>query len=215
MKCLLSFFIVMLLLLTLVSCQQNPSISKKENEFFNATNISKTTQSLTTATMSTISTVSTTTIDETCHHTSATTSSLTTIPSESSTPSTLTLTQIKTMVNDHSGRWYLEGYSDIFIDVSYIYDSSVTEFNESMEILAENFSFKDSEVISVGEGYGYLLDYTLYPNQYADEEKYPNGLSWCSGLTIFFDEWKASVSKEKIALNGTHIYIDKLEFIRH
>lgn len=94
----------------------------------------------------------------------------------------------------YSGRWYLDGYSDIFVDVS--------NSASGMNLRSYNFSLPSSS--------GNVAAYTLYPSKSLSS----SGGSWGNSISVPFASWESSLSANKIILGSSCFYINNKKFVK-
>ena len=94
----------------------------------------------------------------------------------------------------YSGRWYLDGYSDIFVDVS--------NSASGMNLRSYNFSLPSSS--------GSVAAYTLYPSKSLSS----SGGSWGNSISVPFASWESSLSANKIILGSSCFYINNKKFVK-
>ena len=98
------------------------------------------------------------------------------------------------LTSKYSGRWYLKGYSDIYIDISRQGN------DEAMRIDATGISLPGDEVTSTS--------YTLYPVLVDGYD------GWYHGTEIPFSVWNEWLAKKQISLNGTSITMGGKTFVK-
>lgn len=121
-------------------------------------------------------------------------------PPATTTPSTAdTLpseaTDYTAIINTHSGRWYLQGYSDIYIDVARLGD------DEAMHIEARGISLPFDDATSDS--------YVIYPSLINGYEVGRHGID------IPFSAWDEWLTKTQISLNNTSITLGNRIFVRN
>lgn len=94
----------------------------------------------------------------------------------------------------YSGRWYLDGYSDIFVDVS--------NSASGMNLRSYNFSLPSSS--------GSVAAYTLYPSKSLSS----SGGSWGNSISVPFASWESSLRANKIILGSSCFYINNKKFVK-
>ena len=94
----------------------------------------------------------------------------------------------------YSGRWFLKGYSDIYIDITRI------GRDEAMHIEAVGISLPGDSAAS--------NSYVLYP-EFVDEYN-----DWYHAIDIPFSTWKKSIKEKKINFCNTHIKLGKRVFTK-
>ena len=100
------------------------------------------------------------------------------------------------------GRWYLDGYADVYIDIT-----KKTQYYEAMCIEATNYTFPF-------EGTSDFLivpGYTIYPQKHINS--YEGGV-WTPGCEIPFDNWENELAKYKIKLSEKNISINGHIFVK-
>ena len=102
------------------------------------------------------------------------------------------------IVERYYGRWYLNGYADVCIDIS------KNSYYDAMSVSSYNFSF------SVNDATGKLLKntYLVYPFKSNDIDGYS------SGIDILYQDWDKRISEDKIILGEDCIYIANYKFVR-
>ncbi len=139
-----------------------------------------------------------------------TTTSPTTTPSTTETPASLpssnsSLEQLKSLVNGISGIWYLEGYSDVYIDITYEPNNNI--YSSYMYISSHSFSIKDNGVSLDGS---YVLnDYKVYPHIQCPEQT-----QWTTGKMYWLNRWENLLAEDNIEIKNDCIYMDTYKFVR-
>lgn len=91
------------------------------------------------------------------------------------------------IVEKYVGRWYLNGYSDVCIDVSIKH-----QYYDAMSIISHNFSFDA---------------YVSYPHR-------TDVSGWGSGFDIAYESWDKSLKEQKVILGKDCIYINNNKFTK-
>lgn len=115
------------------------------------------------------------------------------------------LEQLKDLVTEISGRWYLEGYADVYLDIKYEPNNIIdTSF---MYIVTNNFSIRDKTIIQSESGF--LNEYSVYPHI-----QYPNASGWSCGISCWLYQWDSDIAKANFKIESDCIYIDTYKFVR-
>lgn len=108
------------------------------------------------------------------------------------------------LVKKYIGTWYLEGYSDVYIDVTkHVYTDAT-----AMNIKSTNFSFPSDDINNPNVEDGYVI----YP---CTKKVYSNGCGWNNGITISYYKWNSVMSKYNIKLGDSFININGNKFIKN
>ena len=115
-------------------------------------------------------------------------------PPSTITPPSTEPVDCAALTSKYSGRWYLKGYSDIYVDIARPGN------DEAMRIEATGISLPGDEVTSTS--------YTLYP-------VFVDGYDgWYHGTEIPFSAWNEWLNKKQISLNGTYITLGDKTFVK-
>ena len=126
-------------------------------------------------------------------------------PTSSKPTNTITTAEFKEFLNKYEGRWYLEGYSDVYIDVKpVIYPDRMTQFT------ATNFSLPKVDDFEITK----TEPYTIYPLK-IDYKFYKS--EWL-GLAHYFQldrlEWKSDLKDNKVELGENCFYVNGKKFVK-
>ncbi len=118
---------------------------------------------------------------------------------------TITTAEFKEFLNKYEGRWYLEGYSDVYIDVKpVIYPDRIAQFT------ATNFSLPKVDDFEITK----TEPYTIYPLK-IDYKFYKS--EWL-GLAHYFQldrlEWKSDLKDNKVTLGEDCFYVNGKKFVK-
>ena len=102
------------------------------------------------------------------------------------------------VTKEYSGRWYLEGYADVCIDVTKY------PYYGALNIESHNFSFPMDGVNSSSVAKGYII----YPGKDSRID------GWSSGIQILYDNWDKSLKKNKVVLGSNYIEINNHKFVK-
>lgn len=105
------------------------------------------------------------------------------------------------LVNKYSGIWYLDGYSDVYINIEKNTDKT------AMKIKATNFSFPNSDTDNSNIDKGYVV-YPCLKNNYS------NDCIWNSDITITYSKWNNDIKKYNIKFDNSVININGNKFIK-
>lgn len=109
------------------------------------------------------------------------------------------------LVNEYSGRWYLNGYEDIFLTVSRHEYSDTT----AMNIEATNFSLISSGV----SDFRVEAPFVKYPCS-TDQDR-ESGCVFSNGVSIAYNNWNSDMEKGKVSLTSSSIIIGNNKFVRN
>ena len=123
---------------------------------------------------------------------SPTTAPPVTAPPTTAPPAT-EVTDYAELTKKHSGRWYLQGYSDIYIDIALLDDYDAMYIDATGISLCGDTATSDS--------------YILYPSLIDEYTGY-------HGMDISFEGWDESLEKKQISLNDTYITLGNRTFVR-
>ena len=110
------------------------------------------------------------------------------------------------VLEEYSGKWYLTGYEDVFLEVSKHQYSDVTV----MQIITTNFSlpFEGSSSSPIAP------PYLKYPHFTKNENNEFYSIS-SQSAEIRYNNWEKDLSKTKLKLNSTSIVINGNVFVRN
>jgi serine/threonine protein kinase len=109
-------------------------------------------------------------------------------------------TKYDSVVNSYFGRWYLEGYKDVYIDIkknAYINGSS-------MGVTSNNFTFPGMDEPIPG--------YSIYPSKLMRELGLEGTYSIC--FEILYSAWEEGLDDNKMVLADDCILINDFKFVR-
>ena len=122
-------------------------------------------------------------------------------PPSTETTESETVFNFRSIVNNYSGIWYLNGYSDVYIN---IWESSP---NSNLQIDAINFALPPtSSPVSA---------YSVYP--YKHFLDMPNGNYWCVGFELYNEPtlWSDSLRKYNLEFANGYISLGGHTFVRN
>ena len=116
--------------------------------------------------------------------------------------------QLRELINAIVGRWYLEGYADVYIDVSEIYYDNT--FGFCVYFRAENLCFYTPGVSNPHSFF--INDCAIYPSRY--QEVHPEGVGYTSGIMLRLEKWYEDLSARKLQVSDSLIFVDAYRFVR-
>lgn len=110
-------------------------------------------------------------------------------------------TDYDTITKGYLGRWYLNGYADVCIEVS------KSQNYGAMVIQSYNFSLpmegtSDFPIVSA---------YTIYPRKVINLD---SGAVWSNTIEVVYENWSEHLNKHKIVLGNNCIYINNYKFVK-
>ena len=108
-------------------------------------------------------------------------------------------------VKKYSGRWYLNGYEDIFLDVkrNQYFDGT------AMEIVATNFATLQTSTSTIGVS----QSFSIYPCTSKSDRTY--GCSYNNAITILYSDWDNNLKEQQVSLGSNSINIGGYKFVRN
>lgn len=101
------------------------------------------------------------------------------------------------------GRWYLDGYSDVYFDISYEPNSDIQ--NAYLFIDSNNFAFRGQAYLSDGD---IFIEHTVYPSIHLE------GIGYTSGKMYILSRWDKELTEDKIKIASDCICIGEYKFVR-
>ncbi len=111
------------------------------------------------------------------------------------------------MVNKYNGRWYLKGYSDVYIDITKNYSGTSSE----MTINAYNFSFEFDS--SIANNYKIEEVGTVYPCTLDFDHEYQK-CTYGRFTSVKYINWEKDLESRNMKLNTSSISLYGKEFVR-
>ena len=119
-----------------------------------------------------------------------------------SSSKSITTAEFNEFINNYKGRWYLEGYADVYVDIR-----PVIHLGHIVQFTSFNFSLPKGELI---ENSG-VEPYTIYPMK----QNYKN---YVLGVAYYFQldrlSWYRNVAENKLAIEDGCFYINGYKFIK-